>query len=330
MEAAGKPDGRPEMPGGPRRPGGPGGPGGMGGPPPGLPPLGPDGKPVIPDADVSGIRRKWLDIAYADMSSTQQLDIYLPESGEGPFPVVIHIHGGGFEFGDKRDVHLDQYLPALERGYGLVSVNYRMSDEAIFPAAVEDVKASIRWLRAHGKEYQLDADRIAACGASAGGNLAAMAAVTTGLGEFDNPALGSVGHSSDIQVAVNMFGPLSFLRMDEQLKASGLGQADHGEEWSPESKYVGGRTSEVPEQVRLADPTTYLHEGMAPILIQHGTGDFMVPYQQSTEFARAIEERVGRDRFELDLFEGAVHQDPVFHTEENVARVFGFIDRYLK
>jgi acetyl esterase/lipase len=322
VDTAGKLGGRPEMPGLPGMPLGPMGPGGPGGPPP-------EGF-VIPMADVSHIRRKWLDIAYAGVSPTQQLDIYLPDSGEGPFPVVIHIHGGGFAIGDKRDMHLDQYLPGLERGYALVSINYRMSGEAIFPAAVEDVQASIRWMRAHGKEYQLDPGRIAACGASAGGNLAAMASVMTGLGRYDNPALGNVEYSSDVQVAVDMFGPMDFLKMDEQASANGVGLADHGEAWSPESKYLGGPVAEMQDQARRADPSTYAHMGMAPILIQHGTADALVPYQQSVEFARVVEERAGSDRFELDLFEGAGHQDPAFHTEENVARVYGFLDRHLK
>ncbi len=320
----GKPDGRPgipAMPGMPFGSGAPWVPGPGGSPPPGF---------VIPEADVSHIRRKWLDIAYAGVSPTQQLDIYLPDEGDGPFPVVMHIHGGGFAIGDKRDMHLDQYLLGLEHGYALVSPNYRLSDEAIFPAAVEDVQAAIRWIKAHGGEYLLDPDRIAACGASSGGNLAAMAAVMTGLGKYDDPALGNAEYSSDVQVAVDMFGPMDFLKMDEQASATGVGLADHGEAGSPESKYLGGRITDIPETARLADPSSYVHKGMAPILIQHGTADGLVPYQQSVEFARVVEERVGRERFELDLFEGAGHQDPAFHTEENVARVYGFLDRYLK
>ena len=71
-----------------------------------------------------------------------RLDIYLPDHGDGPFPIILHIHGGGFAIGDKRDIHLVPYLRALQRGYAVVSVNYRLSDEAIFPAAVMDVKAA--------------------------------------------------------------------------------------------------------------------------------------------------------------------------------------------
>ena len=117
--------------------------------------------------------------------------------------------------------------------------------------------------------------------------------------------------------------------MDEQLAASGLGPRDHCEADSPESRYLGTPIKEVPDKVRLANPMTYVHEHMPPILIQHGRADSLVPFQQSVEFARVIEERAGSDRFELDIFENAVH-NAVFETDENLNRVFGFLDRHLK
>ena len=124
----------------------------------------------LPPADVSHVRRKWLDVTYAPTSAAQRLDIYLPDEGDGPFPVIFYTHGGAFAIGDKRDLHLLPYLRGLERGYAVVSVNYRLSGEAIFPAGLQDAKAAIRWLRAHGGEYGLDASRIAACGGSSGAN----------------------------------------------------------------------------------------------------------------------------------------------------------------
>ena len=79
----------------------------------------------IPPADVSHVRRKWLDLPYAGISQAQKRDIYLPPEGNGPFPIVLHIHGGAFAIGDKRDIHLMSFLSGLERGYAAVSVNYR-------------------------------------------------------------------------------------------------------------------------------------------------------------------------------------------------------------
>jgi acetyl esterase/lipase len=290
----------------------------------------PGGDFQLPPADVSHIRRKWLDIPYARTSSAQQLDLYLPDTGEGPFPIVLHIHGGAFAIGDKRDLQVLSFLHGLERGYAVASVNYRLSGEAIFPAGLQDVKAAIRWLRAHGGEHALDAGRIAACGGSAGGNHAAMVCVTSGVSMFDDGGLGNAEYPCDVRAAVDMFGPTDFLKMDAQLAANGLGPCDHNQADSPESRYLGAPITEIPDRVRLASPTTYIHQGMSPILIQHGRVDCQVPVQQSIEFARAIEERVGPDRFELDIFENAVHADPAFETDENMTRVFEFLDRYLK
>jgi len=281
-------------------------------------------------ADVSYITRKWLDVAYASLSPAQQLDIYLPESGEGPFPVILFIHGGAFAMGDKRDGQIESYLRGLQRGYAVVGVNYRLSGEAIFPAGLRDVRAAIRRLRAHGAMYRLDGSRIAACGESSGANYAAMIGVTDGVPLFDDPALADPGLPANVQAVVDWFGPTDFLKMDEQLAASGLGPCAHSRPDSPESLYLGAPLGEVPERVRLANPMTYISDRMPPILIQHGALDAVVPFQQSVGFARAIEERVGLGRYELDVLENAGHADPMFRTDENMARVFTFIDRHLR
>jgi acetyl esterase/lipase len=284
----------------------------------------------IPLADVSHIKRKWLDLTYASLSPTQKLDIYLPDEGSGPFPIIMHIHGGGFEIGDKRDIYLLPYLNALERGYAIVSPNYRLSGEAIFPAGLKDVKASIRWLRANARNYQLDSDRIAACGGSAGGNLAALLCLTANVTEFDDPSLGNTEYPCHIQVAVDMFGPTDFMKMDAQLTENGFGPGNHGEASSPESKYLGAKLADAPLKVELANPMTYVHDRMPPLLIQHGRLDSQVPVQQSMIFVEKLERYVNPDRFEFDILEGAGHGDPLFSTDENMERVFTFIDKQLK
>ena len=98
----------------------------------------------------------------------------------------------------------------------------------------------------------------------------------------------------------------------------------------PESRYLGARLSDVPLKVEIANPMTYIHKHMPPILIQHGRLDTMVPVQQSMMFAEKLEKYVSHDRFEFDILEGAGHGDPLFETEENMERVFSFLDRYLK
>jgi len=283
----------------------------------------------IPQTDVSHIKRKWLDLPYARLSNAQKLDIYLPDEGDGPFPVILHIHGGAFAIGDKRDMYLMSYFLGLMRGYAVVSMNYRLSGEAIFPAGLQDLKASIRWLRANQAHYYLDGNKIAACGGSAGGNYAAMLCLTPNVSELDDLRLGNPDFPCDVQAAVDMFGPTDFLKMDEQLAESSLGPRDHSEVDSPESRYLGGKITEIPSRVQQANPMTYVHEDMPPILIQHGRNDHLVPVQQSIIFVEKLKKYVPADRFEFDILENADHGDPLFETEENMKRVFSFLDKHL-
>lgn len=285
----------------------------------------------IPIADISHVQRKWLDLPYASFSPSQILDIYLPDdAGDEPFPLILHIHGGGFAIGDKRDVHILAYLKGLERGYAVASVNYRLSGEAFFPAGLQDIKAAIRWLRANSKLYHLDGSRIAACGGSSGGNYAAMICLTDRVTELDDLSLGNPEYPCGVQAAVDWFGPTDFLKMDAQLEENGYGPGGHGAADSPESMYLGAKLSDVPLKVELANPMTYIHEHMPPLLIQHGRLDTLVPVQQSMIFVEKLKKYVSPDRYEFDIIEGAGHGDPLFETDENMERVFSFLDRHLK
>ncbi len=285
---------------------------------------------LLPPADVSGISRKWLDIPYANCSNAEMLDIYLPEAGEGPFPIVLYIHGGAFQQGDKRDIELLTFLKALSYGYAVIGVNYRLSGEAIFPAALQDIKAAIRWIRANSEKFQLDGNRIAVWGSSAGGNFTSMICVTSSVTEFDDYNLGNPGYPCNVQAAVDWFGPTDFLMMDEQLLENALGPADHGEANSPESRYLGAKISDVPLKVELANPMTYIHKNMPPILIQHGSMDSTVPVQQSIIFVEKMQKYISHDRFEFDVLEGAGHGGPAFESTENIKRVMNFLDKHLK
>jgi acetyl esterase/lipase len=284
----------------------------------------------IPPADVSHIRRKWLDIPYTSLSPSQNLDIYLPDDGDGPFPVIVYLHGGAFSIGDKRDIYVLNVLKSIKRGYALVSVNYRLSGEATFPAGIQDVKAAIRWIRANGKKYQLDGDRIAVWGCSSGANYAAMICLTDNVAEFEDLSLGNPEYPCNVQAAIDWFGPTDFLKMDEQAEENGFGLTDHGEADSPESRYLGAKISDVLLKVELANPMTYVHEGMPPILIQHGRLDELVPVQQSMIFVEKLEKYVSPERFEFYIIEGAGHADLLFETDENMERVFSFLDKHLK
>lgn len=284
----------------------------------------------IPLADVSHVCRKWLDIPYASLSPSQNMDIYLPDEGNGPFPTIVYLHGGAFAIGDKRDIYVLNILKSIKHGYALVSVNYRLSGEATFPAGIQDVKAAIRWVKANGAQYQLDENRIAVWGCSSGANYAAMICLTDRVAELDDLSLGNAEYSCTVQAAVDWFGPTDFLKMDEQLEENGFGPGDHSSAHSPESRYLGAKITEIPLKVELANPMTYIHKDMPPLLIQHGRLDSLVPMQQSEIFVEKLEKYVSADHFEFDIIEGAGHADPLFETDENMVRVISFLDQHLK
>ncbi|MGC9396836.1 MAG: alpha/beta hydrolase fold domain-containing protein [Anaerolineae bacterium] len=274
-----------------------------------------------------------FDVPYAHLSPAQKLDIYWPAEGDGPFPIIVSIHGGAFMGGDKRDVQITPVLAGLERGYAVAGVNYRMSAEAKFPALVHDVKAAIRWIRANADAYMFDPAKIAVWGGSAGGYLALMAGVTAGVPELDDLDLGNSDQSSAVQAVVAWFPPTDFLLMDAQLAESGLipgDKEDHSAADSPESLLLGRKITDVPDLVRAANPETYIRPGAPSMLIQHGLRDDTVPYQQSATFAATARAILGEDRVTLDLFPEARHGDPAFAAPENVAKVLDFLDGVLK
>jgi acetyl esterase/lipase len=283
--------------------------------------------------DTSNIKNKFTDIAYAPKSETQKLDIYLPDEGNGPFPVIIAIHGGGFFAGSKNDSTI--MLKGLERGYAVVAVDYRLSDEATFPAAITDVKAAIRFIKVNAAQYKLNPDRIALWGSSAGGNLASLAGTTGGTNNCYDTALGNANVSDNVTAVVDWFGPANFSVMDEQNRESGIsekveGVQIHSKDDSFGSKYFGQNISKVPDLCRQADPATYITSECPPFLIQHGTLDPIIPIQQSVDLSNAIAGKAGQDRVTLILFEGAGHGGKQFVAAENLDKVFAFLDKHMK
>jgi acetyl esterase/lipase len=289
--------------------------------------------PPPPMMDTSHLKRKWLDIPYARQSSAQKLDIYLPEEGDGPFPVIASIHGGAFRGGDKGDIGQRPMLEGLEHGYAVVCINYRLSGEAIFPAQIYDSKAAIRFIRANAAQYHFEPERIAAWGGSAGGHLCALVGTSAGVPELEDLSMGNPTASSRVAAVVDWYGPTeNFLELDEELRENGLGipGEDHSAEDSPESLLLGKKITEVPDLVAFASPMKYITPDVPYFLIQHGRIDPGIPVQQSIHFASALEQIAGKDKVIFEILEGAQHADPAFETPENVDRVFRFLDSHLK
>ena len=249
--------------------------------------------------DASRIER---DIVYATVNDRDLLlDLYLPNRAEmaketnlkeGLLPVIVWIHGGGWKGGGKGSG--GRARGAVDRGYALVDVEYRLSGEAIFPAQIQDCKASIRWIRANARKYGLDPKRIGVMGSSAGGHLVALLGTSADTDEFDTDA--NSGHSSQVQAVCDLWGPTDLLQMDAQNLPGARWTHDSPE--SPESRLVGGPIQKEPHRslaVR-ANPIGYIHksEGLAPFLLVHGDSDLSVPPGQSQLLHDALK-RAGAD-----------------------------------
>lgn len=222
------------------------------------------------------------DLAYVSNGhERQKLDLYLPAGGQ-KLPLIIWIHGGAFRMGSKNDGVPTAYLA---EGYALASLNYRLSQHAIFPAQIEDCKAAVRWLRANAGAYGLDPSRFAAWGASAGGHLASMLGTTGDIKAFDVGE--NLGESSRVQAVVDYFGPTDFLEMDTHRLPKGQ---VHDSADSPESQLIGGPIQENKAKTARANPVVYVSPDDPPFLIVHGDSDPLVPHHQSELLAAALVE----------------------------------------
>lgn len=290
-----------------------------------------DFPPMHPKPDYSYIKRSYLDVKYGEQSESQRMDIYLPENGEGPFPVILFIHGGAFCMCDKADHQVSPYLEGINRGYAIISTNYRLSGEAIFPAGIMDIKAAIRFIRANANTYMLDAEKIVVAGGSSGANYTCMICVTSNRPELEDLGQGNDKYSCAVLGGVAWFPPTDFCKMDDQLRENNLGPCDHNNADSPESRYMGGKITDLPnERVQQGNPMTYVHKDMAPMMIQHGRKDHLVPYQQSAIFVEKIKEVCGEDKVIFEILENADHGDPLFETEENMEKVFVYFDKIVQ
>jgi acetyl esterase/lipase len=268
-------------------------------------------------------------VVYAGASSAEKLDLYIPE-GEGPFPLVILVHGGAFMMGDKAagdaTIGVDQLL---SQGFAVASINYRLSGEANAPAQIQDIKTAVRFLRANAKDYQLNTEKIGAWGGSAGGSLVSLLGTSCGVNELEGPELGNAEQSSCVQAVVDWFGPIDFLQMDVQFTGTSC-PANHDAANSPESQLVGGPIQENGEIVKLVNAETYISSDDPPFLIQHGTSDCNVPPQQSQHFYTALSSTIGVEKVTLTLLEGAGHGGSLFTTQENINQILDFLNLYLR
>lgn len=260
-----------------------------------------------------------------------QLDLLQPQK-KTRMPAIVYVTGGGFINANRDNgVQLRNYL--AEKGYVVASITYRVAPTAKFPQPLEDVKASIRYLRAHADQWNIDKDRIGIIGGSAGGYLSAFAGTTSGTKTFDKGE--NLQESSKVSCAVDLYGlsDLSQVGMDYSPEVQQLHKSAGATEalWVNGSPVFGGKDGGVladPKATEAANPIAYIGKNSAPMLLMHGTADKVVSPGQTDLLYQALKAKgVPAERYEIP---GAAHGG-VYWVQDKVLQVIGdFFDRYLK
>jgi len=245
------------------------------------------------------------------------LDMARPKKATGPLPAIVCIHGGGFRAGN-REHHDRLCIQLAERGYVAVSVTYRLAPKHQFPAAVNDVKAAVRWLRANATKYDVDPTRIGATGDSAGGHLALFLGLTGDVKEFDAADGGNADQSSRVNCIVDVYGPSDFTKSyDASVDAAQVLPL-----------FLGGNLETARHKHVVASPLNWVTPNAAPTLAIHGTKD---PYVAHDQAVWLIDRLKGADvDCELLTLEGAGHGFKGADAERAKAAMFAFFDKHLK
>jgi acetyl esterase/lipase len=255
------------------------------------------------------------DIAYAEADGKKLLlDLYMPAGKKSPY-LIVWVHGGAWRSGSKENPPLGM----LPYGNALASINYRLSEEAIFPAPIYDIKAAIRFLRGNAKKYGYRSDKIIIWGSSSGGHYAALVGATNNDPYYEGILGSYTKESSSVQAILDFFGPTDFLTILNQSTPHGLSVR------VPALKLLLGKpVEEVPDLARKASPVFQVDSTDPPILIAHGDQDPQVPVNQSLELWSAYKKK--SLPVQLEIIPGAAHGGKQFETKEMMET----IDKFLK
>ncbi|WP_146394094.1 alpha/beta hydrolase fold domain-containing protein [Planctomycetes bacterium CA13] len=246
------------------------------------------------------------------------MHLVLPKNrSDAPAPVYVWIHGGGWQGGTK-DGGIRQVTPLVKNGFVGATIEYRLTGEASFPAQIQDCKCAIRFLRAHALKYNIDPERIAVGGSSAGGHLAALVGTSGDVPELEGNG-GWPDQSSRVQAVVDLYGPTDFNKF---VVTNGF--ESHNKDGSPESKLLGGgRVLDKPDGIKRVNPITYVDKEDPPFLILHGKSDRTVPPNQSEAMHKALQ--AANVPTTLHIIEGAGHGGPEFSKPDIRKKQTNFI-----
>lgn len=252
-----------------------------------------------------------------------KLDLYRPlDTPKALMPAVVFIHGGGWRSGDKGTYRMLASRLA-ERGYFCVSINYRLSGEAPFPAAIEDCKAAVRWVRANAAKYHVDKKRVGAVGDSAGGHLVAFLGTSD---DKDYPGKGgNPSESARLQAVAPYYGVFDFT-LTGGVSAAAVKVVE---------AFVGAPYAEKPRLYRDASPIAYVTKDDPPFMLVHGENDAIVAIAQSERMLEALK-KAGVEASLLRVKNAAHGLTPTFGGPVSPSRaevddaVFKFLDKHLK
>ncbi|MEM9176783.1 MAG: alpha/beta hydrolase, partial [Myxococcota bacterium] len=279
--------------------------------------------PDVPD-DIVATR----DVVFASRPTGDLLlDVYRPADRAGePRPVVLYAFGGGWMSGNRHQFTVLDLFRLVDRGYVIATADYRWSTDAIFPAQIHDVKAALRWLRAHADEHGIDPTRVAILGPSAGGHLASLAGTSGDVATLEGATPDTwPGESSRVQAVVDFFGPSELETYRAQHVENGLGNTNS---LFFLEMLIGGAVEANPELAASASPMAYLDADDPPFLIIHGDEDPVVPIQQSRRLLAALE-TAGVDAT-FRLVPGGDHGRSEAYASDAMMNAIGdFLDRSL-
>ncbi len=277
--------------------------------------------PKIPVPKIDWIQKKQLDIAYGE-DPLQRYDLYYPEKESGaPLPVVIIVHGGGFSHMDKRDWHMYPGFFALQEGFAMISVNYRLAPKVRHGDQIDDLIAAILHIKAHAAQWNLDADRLYLYGTSAGGNLVSI--------------VGLKGHNEKAPYAVRAVAALCPLLSFDWI------WEERGHLYNPFMMRLlawymfrsvfGGSPSKKIQEMKSASAESYIQNTIPAFYLQTGTGDPAIDYHHVSRFYDLLSkaENATQDNLVLELLDGAPHAGagPHYLEPQSILPILEFFKR---
>jgi acetyl esterase/lipase len=276
---------------------------------------------VLGGVSTSSAPRVVRDVTFARVDQSElRLDLYMPPSGAPPVGLIVWVHGGAWRAGSRSSVEV-QGLVA--RGWAIASVDYRLSPVAPFPAQVHDIKAAVRFLRAHAAEYGYPTSPVVIAGSSAGAHLAALVGVSNGERELEGNVGADTAQRSDVQAIVSLFCASNLTTILSQSTPHGLDVRVPALEL-----LLGGQPDQVPERARLASPVFHVDATDPPLLLLHGDQDNQMPINQSHELEGAYAKLGLPVRFVV--VHGSGHGGPEFTDEAHLALIDDFLRQQLK